>query len=515
MKKVLKNAYVVNGEKGWEIKKGDIILNGDKIDDIVFDGPNGYQNFEVIDVSGFYVSPGFIDVHSHSDLTILAHPEAESAISQGVTTVISGNCGFSVCPVNKTLDNIISEAKLYGIEEVKWRSLGEYLDYVDNTDIAVNYAYLVGHGQIRAEVVGFENKKADIDKMKYEVEKALDEGAIGLSLGLIYIPGRFSTFDELSQLASVVRKKDKIVTNHMRSESSLLLEAIDESINIAISSGVNFQISHLKAAGTGKGKAFLACQKIKEAIDKGVNIHADFYPYSASNTGLTQVLPPYLLEGSIEDIIQRISNDSEKVAEDIENYPHTPWDKIFISEAFNEKLKKYLGMSISDIAKDMNLSPAMAVIELLKIENNDLGAIYFLMDQEEVDYIAVQDFVMTASDSAVRNISTSAHPHPRTFGTFTKFINYYVKQKNSLSLSEAIYKITYFPAKKFNLKNRGLIKKGYYADLVVFDFDSLKDQATYSEPKRLSSGIKYVFVNGILSFANGKVISKSGKVIRG
>jgi len=513
MKKVLKNAYIVNGEKDWEIKKGDIVINGDKIEDVVFNGNNDYKNFEVIDVSGFYVSPGFIDVHSHSDLTLLVHPEAESAISQGVTTVISGNCGFSVCPVDKTLENIISEAKLYGVEEVKWRSLREYLDYVSSLDIAINYAYLVGHGQIRAEVVGFENKPADMEKMRYEVEKALDEGAIGLSLGLIYIPGRFSDFNELSELAKVVKKKNKIVTNHMRSESAYLLEAIDESISIAVSSGVNFEISHLKAAGVGKGKAFLACQKIREAICKGVNIHADFYPYSASNTGLTQVLPPYLLEGSIEDIIKKISEDSEKVAEDIEKYPHTPWDKIFISEAFSEKLKKYLGMSISEISKDMKMSPAMTVIELLKIEDNDLGAIYFLMDQDEVDYIAIQDFVMTASDSAVRNVCTSAFPHPRTFGTFTKFISYYVKEKKSLSLSEAVFKMAYFPALKFNIQGRGLIKKGYFADLVVFDFEKLKDLSTYDNPKRLSEGIKYVFVNGKLSFYDNKVVSKNGIVI--
>lgn len=516
MKTVLKNGYIVDGKKGSKVRKGDIVIQDDKIVDILESQNNEYQDYRVIDVSGLYVVPGFIDVHSHSDLTIMVHPEAESAISQGVTTIISGNCGFSVCPVEKTYQNILSEAKFYGIEDIKWSSVGQYLDFLGNIKISVNYAYLVGHGQIRAEVLGYSDVKVSpehIKQMKYLLEKALDEGAIGLSLGLIYVPGKFASTEELIELAKVASSKNKIVTNHMRSESTYLLEAIDESITISSCAGVNFEISHLKAAGTGRGKAFQACEKIQKAISRGINIAADQYPYTASNTGLSQVLPPKYLEGSIEEIIKKILIDPEKVAQEIENHPHTPWDKILISEAYNPKLIKYLGMSIKDIATDMGLTEAMTVIELMRIEGYDLGAIYFLMDQEEVDYIATRDFVMVASDSAVRNCNTPAFPHPRTFGTFTKFISYYVKEKGLLSISDAVYKMSYFPACKFGIQNRGAIQKGYIADLVVIDLDNLSDTANYSNPKSISNGIEYVFVNGTLSYHNKRVIAHNGKVI--
>lgn len=514
---ILKNCLIIDGQKNSQIKKGTIVIEDEKIKDVIFNSDNINFEDEIIDLDGLYVCPGFIDVHSHSDLTILVHPEAESAISQGVTTIISGNCGFSVAPVHKTIDNLLTESKSYGIDNIPWSSVSQYLDYLEKNQISVNYSYLLGHGQVRAEVVGYSNKNLDSDlfrKMKYEVEKALDEGCIGLSLGLIYIPGRFASFEELVELAKIVSKKGKIVTNHMRSESSALIEAIQESIDISRIAEVNFQISHLKAAGVGKGKARLACEIISKAIESGVNVTADQYPYNASNTGLSQVLPPQYLEGSIEEIIQKISVDPEKVARDIESYPHTPWDKILISEAYNPKLTKYLGMSIKQIADDMKIPEALAVIELMKIENYDLGAIYFIMDQDEVDFIATRDFVMVASDSAIRNCDSLSFPHPRTFGSFTKFISYYVKEKSMLSLNEAIYKMTYFPALKFNLTNRGLIKKGYFADLVVFDLDRVKDLASYSEPKKLSEGIKYVFVNGKVAYHNGKVLNKNGKILR-
>ncbi|MFN3478184.1 MAG: N-acyl-D-amino-acid deacylase family protein, partial [bacterium] len=432
MEILLKNGLIVDGNKNSEIKKGSVLISEDKIEKI--DSSNELENYEadeIFDIEGLYVSPGFIDVHSHSDLTLIAYPEAESAISQGVTTIISGNCGFSVCPVNSTLENVLIETKSYGIEKIEWSTVGQYLDYLEKIDIAVNYGYLVGHGQIRAENLGYFNKPVnqEIKSMERMLEKSLDEGAIGMSLGLIYIPGRFASLEELVKLSKVVKSRNKIVTVHMRSESAKLLEAIEESINIARLSEVNFQISHLKAAGLGKGKAFQACQMISEARKKGINIDCDQYPYNASNTGLSQVLPPHYLEGSIEEIIDKITKDPEKVASEIESYSHTPWDKILISEAYHPSLVKYLGLSIKDIAEDLNLPEALTVIKLMEIEGYDLGAIYFLMDQEEVDYIAKQDFVMVASDSAIRSSDSKSFPHPRTFGSFTKFINYYVKEK--------------------------------------------------------------------------------------
>ena len=333
-------------------------------------------------------------------------------------------------------------------------------------------------------------------------------------MGLIYIPGKFSDTKELIELAKVVKSKGKILTNHMRSESSKLLEAIQESITISKESGVNFEISHLKAASSAKGKARDACYLIENAKKEGINIDADQYPYEASNTGLSQVLPDKYLEGSIEDIIANISENEEQVEIDIENNYHTPWDKIIISEAYNPKLLKYVGLTIDQISKDLGLTPAKTVIYLLKTEGYDLGAIYFLMDEEEVDYIATKPYVMVASDSAIRCPNSLSWPHPRTYGTFVKFINKYVKQKQVLSLKEAIYKLSEFPAKKFNIYKRGSVEKNYFADIVIFDLNELKDNSTYLDPHKYPDGIKYVFVNGKLTLKDNQILNRNGKVLR-
>lgn len=523
MKTAIINGFIIQKEK-----KGNVFINNEIIEEINYDllneddinnlKSNGY---EVIDAEGLCVSSGFIDVHSHSDLTIIANPEACSALYQGVTTIVSGNCGFAVSPLYpNTFNSIKTEAQSYNIHKLNWSSLKEYLDYIESLNISINYAYLAGHGQIRAGLFGYNNIKLndnDINVFKNELSKVLDEGAIGLSLGLIYIPGKFSDSKELIELAKVVKSKNKILTNHMRSESSKLLEAINESIEISKESGVNFEISHLKAAGVAKGKAKEACLLIEQAKKNNINIDADQYPYEASNTGLSQVLPDKYLEGSIEDIISKISLNEEQVEKDIENTPHTPWDKIIISEAYNPKLSKYIGLTIQDISKDLKISPAKTVIYLLKTEGYDLGAIYFLMDEEEVDYIATKEYVMVASDSAIRcpyGILSKSHPHPRTYGTFIKFINKYVKQKKLLTLKEAVYKLSEFPAKKFNIYKRGIIEKGYFADIIIFDLNNLRDNSTYLNPHQYPDGINYVFVNGKLVLKDKEIISKNGKVLR-
>jgi N-acyl-D-amino-acid deacylase len=520
MKYAIINGYIVQKEK-----KGNIFIDNEIIAEINYDNLNQedidnlrVNGFEVIDANNLYVSPGFIDVHSHSDLTIIANPDACSALYQGVTTIISGNCGFAVSPLYpNTLNSIKTEAQSYNINELKWGSLKEYLDYIESLGIAINYGYLAGHGQIRAGLFGYNNIKLsenDIELFKNELSKVLDDGAIGLSLGLIYIPGKFSDTKELIELAKVVKSKGKILTNHMRSESSKLLEAIQESITISRESGVNFEISHLKAASSAKGKARDACYLIENAKKEGINIDADQYPYEASNTGLSQVLPDKYLEGSIEDIIANISENEEQVEIDIENNYHTPWDKIIISEAYNPKLLKYVGLTIDQISKDLGLTPAKTVIYLLKTEGYDLGAIYFLMDEEEVNYIATKPYVMVASDSAIRCPNSLSWPHPRTYGTFVKFINKYVKQKQVLSLKEAIYKLAEFPAKKFNIYKRGSIEKNYFADIVIFDLNELKDNSTYLDPHKYPDGIKYVFVNGRLALKDNQILNRNGKVLR-
>jgi N-acyl-D-aspartate/D-glutamate deacylase len=485
---------------------------------------------EFIKAEGLIVSPGFIDIHTHLDFSLPVHPQADSHLMQGVTTVLVGNCGLSPVPASiETLNELKTYTAFLAEEGFPWGflSLNEFLEFLEKKGVALNVASLVGHGSIRIAIMGFEDRdptKKEMEEMKCLVEEAMNDGAFGISTGLPYPPGIFSKIDELIELSKVVAKHGGIYETHLRSEGDGLLEAIEEAIAIGEKANVPVQIGHLKVAGIqnwGKSKEVL--DLIERARAKGLDITFDQYPYDAALNTLTSILPPWALEGGIEKAIQRLK--IPKVREEIkdyilkgspewkENYIKTVgWDRIMITRCKTEKNKKLEGKNILEISKDMNKDPFEVAFDLFIEEEGSVTIITFIMDEKDIINIMKHPAGMIGTDGS---FFSSGKPHPRSYGTYPRVLNKYVKHEKILSLAQAIRKMTYMPAKKLGLNNRGVIKEGAWADIVVFDFNTIMDKATYLNPRQYPEGIHYVLVNGKLVVKEGNFLNVfNGKILR-
>jgi len=485
---------------------------------------------ELINAQGLIVAPGFIDIHTHLDFSLPVNPKADSHLMQGVTTVLVGCCGLSPFPTSsKTLNELKSYTKFLTEEGFPWGflSLKEFLEYLEKKKIALNVASLIGHGSIRIAVMGFENRdptEKEIEKMKELVEEAMKDGAFGISTGLPYPPGIFSKTEELIELSKVVAKYGGIYATHLRSESDGLLEAIKEAIKIGEEAKIPVQVGHLKVAGISNwGKSKEALELIDEARIKGLNITFDQYPYDAALNTLTSLFPPWMLEGGIEKAIQRLKDF--KIRKEIKDYilkgslewkenyiKSVGWDRIIITRCETEKNKKLEGKSLLEISKIMNKDPFDAMFDLFIEEEGSITIITFIMDEKDIINIMKHPAGMIGTDGS---FFSSGKPHPRTYGTYPRVINKYVKQKKVLTLAQAIQKMTSMPAKKLGLKDRGVIKEGAWADITIFDFDKIMDKATYLNPRQYPEGIHYVLVNGKVVVKEGKFLNIfNGKVLR-
>ncbi|MFC2140136.1 amidohydrolase family protein [Candidatus Auribacterota bacterium] len=496
---IIKNGLVYDGKRN-PAQIRDIGIKGDQI--VVFGKISDQETREIIDASGLVVAPGFIDIHGHSDFRILKGRGADSKIRQGVTTEVMGNCGFSAFPVYGECQ--IHMQELYPQIKIDWNSLAEYSKKIDEKQTALNLVPLIGHGNIRASILGYKDcsvKGADLEKMGDLLRRTLDEGAFGLSTGLIYPPGVYSNLKELDYLASIVAKYKGIYTSHMRSESDRLLEAIKETITIGKESGVSLQISHLKTGGKKNWhkieEVFLL---IEDERNAGRDVTCDRYPYTASATDLDSLLPAWTYEGGNEKELERLKDKQQRkkieqeILEEREDDPGY-WDRVWVSSVTREENYRFEGKSIRKIAEQLGKRPLEALIDLLIEEKLQVSAIFFAMSEENLKKIVRKEYTMIGSDSSIRYPGDHfGKSHPRAFGTFPRAI--YLSQKIDISLEDMIYKMTGFPAKKLGLKKRGIIKESAYADIVIFDLECFKDRATYEDPHQSPLGIKYLFVNG-------------------
>ena len=483
----------------------------------------------VIDAAGLAVAPGFIDSHAHSDFTILADPRAEGKVSQGVTTEINGNCGMSAAPLfNKALERRQDDLKELGIRE-QWNTLREYYDLLTKKGIALNVATLAGHGNIRGSVMGYADKvpsEDDISKMSSILNAAIDEGAIGLSTGLIYPPGVYSKTEELIVLAKHLKKKGLIYASHMRSEGEMLVESVQEVIRIGREAGIKVHISHIKTAGERNWhKAERVIELLEEARRSGVRLTCDRYPYIASSTDLDAVLPAWTYEGGNDQEMKRLKDpaDSVRIGQEIraQTGKSDYWKTVIISSVDSEKNAWMEGMTVSAISESLRLSEIDTLFRILVEERLRVGAIFLSMSEENLAKFLRLPYCMIGSDSSARSFdgpTRKGKPHARGFGTFPRFIGRYAGDTGIMGLSEAIYRTTSLPAVTFGLKNRGGLSEGMYADIVIFDPKTIMDSATYADPYQRSSGIEHVLVNGVPvirrgEFAGtfpGRVLKKSG-----
>ena len=502
----------------------DIAVAGDAI--TAMGNFHANEAFAVIDAAGLAVAPGFIDTHAHSDFTILADPRAEGKVSQGVTTEINGNCGMSAAPLyNKAFERRQDDLKNLGIRE-QWNTFSEYYALLAKKGIALNLASLAGHGNIRGSVMGYDDRmpaEDDFSEMSALLKAAMDEGAIGFSTGLIYPPGVYSKTEELIGLAKLLKDKGLIYASHMRNEGELLVEAVQEVIRIGREADIKVHISHIKTAGEKNWqKADRVIDLLEGARRSGVRLTCDRYPYIASSTDLDALLPAWTYEGGNEQEMKRLIDpvDSERIRQEIraQTGKSDYWKTVIISSVDTEKNAWMEGMTVSEISASLGLSEFDAFSRILIEEKLRVGAIFLSMSEENLKKFLCLPYCMIGSDSSARSFdgpTKKGKPHARGFGTFPRFLGRYAGDNGLMGLSEAIYKSTSLPAMTFGLKNRGGLRVGMYADIVIFDPKTIMDRATFDDPYQRSSGIEHVLVNGVPVLRNGIFTGNfPGRVLR-
>ncbi|MEC5423314.1 D-aminoacylase [Virgibacillus sp. C22-A2] len=520
---IIKNGQVYDGS-GNPSTKVDLGIKDGKIAEI---GQLHLSKAETeIDAEGLAVSPGFIDTHSHSDL-LCTKPEIHKIrLLQGITTELHGQDGISIAPVN-------SETKPLWQEQLKaldgdigdwpWESVEDYLTYLENIPTAGNIMHLVPHGNVRTLVMGFEERAAteeELEQMTELVKKGMEEGAVGVSSGLIYPPNVYSNKEELIAICKGAAKYDGIFVVHIRNESSKSLEALDEVVGVARQTGIRLHVSHFKVAGQynrDKFKKFL--ENIDKAREEGIEVTFDQYPYTAGSTVFHSILPPWMHSGGAKKMHERLEDPTvrSQIKQEIkendsyENWVYNcGWENIFINTVSTEENKVFEGKSMTEIAKIRGQEPDEAALDLLVEEKGAITMTIHWGVEEDLIYGMKHPVQMVGSDGIF-----GSKPHPRLYGTFARVLGRYARDEGIFTLSEGIRKMTGAAAQLLRLKDRGYLREGYWADIVIFNPKTISDNATYEDPIQLPSGISYVFVNGVLTVQEGKYTNETaGKVLR-
>lgn len=506
---VLIRGGTVAGGDGAEPVPADVLIRGGRIAAVDAPGRICVDHVRTLDASGLVVAPGFVDVHSHADNAPLLADDDTSKILQGVTTEVTGNCGFSLAPVRPASAEAFASftRRIYPPMDFTWSDWDEFTAVTDARGYVTNVAPLVGHGTLRIAVLGVADVTPDPSQMRTmcrELERALEGGAFGMSTGLIYPPAVFSGSDELVRLARCLGS-DRPYATHMRGEGSLLFDSIDETLDIGVRSGCRVHISHLKAMGRAQwGRMPEALERVHRAADQGVRVTKDVYPYAASSTMLTALLPPPFLADGDEGLLARLASPShrERLAVLLDsglpgwesNLEAAGWDGIMIAHS---RSHRYDGRTLGEIARAEGCDPLDVYVRILRDEHLQATMVLFSMNEDDVRTAFADDDTMVGTDGLPPG--TGGKPHPRVFGTFPRILGEYVRNRHVLPLGEAIRRMTSLPCEVFGIPERGLVRPGYVADLVAFDADSVAHETDYRDPIRHPSGIGWVMQQGHLT----------------
>lgn len=484
------------------------------------------QGRQEVDASGCIVSPGFIDSHVHSDLLCTLPEIHKIRVLQGITTELFGQDGISVAPVSQ-MTKPEWQKQLKGLNgdigDWPWETVGEYLGFLERSDIIGNAAYLIPHGNVRTLVVGFEGRQAtkeECAEMRRLVEEGMEQGAYGISSGIQYPPCAYANIEELIEICKGAAKYDGCFVVHIRNESNLSLEALDEVIEAARHSGVRLHVSHFKVCGKiNREKLGKALKKLEQARAEGIEVTFDQYPYTAASTMLQAILPPWAQADGTEAILGRISDPVLRrgiIEEMLTNGEYdnpvrnNGWGNIVIASVTREINKQLEGRSIQELGVMQGRDPADAALDLLISEDAAATMIIHWGVEEDVVEVMKDPIQMVASDGVF-----GGKPHPRLYGSFARVLGKYARDEQVFSLPEAIRKMTSAPAQLLRLEKRGRISEGYWGDIVVFDPDEIADLATFEDPHQPSAGIRHVMVNGSLTVADGEYIgTTAGMVMR-
>lgn len=526
---LIRNAKIVDGS-GCPWIFGDIGVSGDKI--AAVGNLKDSKGITEIDAARRIVCPGFIDSHTHFDIGSFKSADLEDhylvrRLYQGITTQISGCCGNSPAPITERNKGEWLDSQ-YGIESpsaFNWLSFGDYLNELEKCELGTNFASYVGHGTIRYNVMGYSDRcpnEEEMEEMKQILRKAMDEGALGISTGLIYPPGSFADTEELVELCSALKEYKGIYASHIRSESRLWLESVREAIEIGEKNSIPVQIHHIKVKNKKSSQLVEEFfQIVEEKRNQNIDIAFELYPYEASWTGLSAILPQWVFEGGNEKTLERIKDEElfDKILEEI--YPSYGWATLEDEWEGSKNMlvlngdncENYSNKTVYQIAKEIGLNPVKAAFKVLMESKLSAMAAFFGIKDEDIKTFLKSPYTMIGSDSVATKANYSVHP--RNNGTFPRILGKYAREEGVITMEQAINKMTGFPATRFNFQRRGFLKEGFFADLVIIDEKIVKDTATYAEPFNKPIGIDYVIVNGCISIKNGEFTGKvNGHVLR-
>ena len=514
----IKNATICTGHN-QPARRGNVGVKADQIVSIHYHD----EEFEIpeasttIDADGLLLTPGFIDPHASTGFGYFFPKAADHKLYQGITTEIFGNCGTSPAPIGPHLMSTMERLSNDIGFPFDWSSMVEYFEAIEDK-LQFNIATLVGHSTIRHGYMDDWHKlePEQMEDMKKSLSAAMDEGSLGLSTGLIYAPGCFADIEEIIELCKVVAAKGGVYASHVRNERDRVEEAVDEALTIGERANIRVLISHIKAAEKQNwGKVPKLVKKL-ETYNETSELKAalDVYPYTAVSTKLRAFIPKYLLQDGIEAVAEKVKAPEviKEIAEWIEQKDYDLSQMLVISDEF----EAFYNKSVAEIAEENGITQAEAISRLL-VASTETWVVYHCIDQTDIDAAVTWPKAMICTDSwsyPINAPKTIGQPHPRSYGAFTTFLERYVLKEQMLGWEEAIHKITYLPAEFFNIKNRGLIKEGYYADLVLLNPDKVKANATYTSPRELSSGVEHLWVNGTHLIENGEMQEQTpGRVI--
>lgn len=527
---IIRGGTIYNG-LGGEPFIADVAFEADKISAI--GDLSKFSATEEIDATGLAVAPGFINMLSWAPVALLVDGKSQSDIRQGVTLEVFGE-GQSMGPLSEQMKNDEAESQGDLKYDVGWTTLGEYLDHAVARGVSPNIASFVGATTVRIHELGYEDRaptEAEMDRMRGLVRQAMEEGALGLGSSLIYAPAFYADTNELIELSKVVAEYNGLYISHMRSEGNRLIESVEELLTIAREADVRAEIYHLKAAGKANwSKLDNVIEMVEQARSEGVEVTADIYPYTAGATGLDAAMPPWVQEGGYNAWADRLRDPDtrKKVALEMAT-PTDDWENLYLAAGSaenvllvgfkSEALKPLTGKTLAEVSAMRGTSPEETAIDLVIEDGSRVESVYFLMSEENIRKKLKQPWVSIDSDAgslASEGVFLKSNPHPRAYGTFARVLGKYVREEQVISLAEAVRRLTALPAENLKIQKRGQLQVGYFADVTVFNPDTIIDHATFEQPHQYATGMQHVFVNGEQVLADGEHTGAlPGRVVRG
>lgn len=516
---LIRNGQIVDGS-GEKSYQGDLAINADTIA-AIGNLKAAKGNLE-IDAIGLTIAPGFINMLSWANESLIEDGRSQGDIRQGVTLEVLGE-GNSMGPLNESMKKEMKEGQSTIAYDIPWTTLGEYLEYLENKGVSTNIASFIGNATLRKNTMDYENRPPtpeEMETMKRLTQVAMEEGAVGMSTSLIYVPSGHAKTDELIELAKVVSEYNGMYISHVRNEEGKLLEAVQELITIAEEADITSEIYHFKASGNANWHLLdSAIVLVENARKKGLAVTTDMYTYNASSTGLNVLLPAWAKEGGHRATMKLIEQKDKRKKMMAEVDFHVPPENILLVGFRNKEMRTHIGKTLADVAKERNISPVEAIVDLIYEDDSRIQVVYFSMSEDNIKKKLALPYMSICSDSGSytnEGVFLEQSTHPRAYGSFARLLGKYVREEKVVTLEDAVYKLTTLPATNLKLKKRGALKQGFYADITVFDAAKIKDNATFEKPHQYATGMQHVFVNGTAVLKDGHHTGAfPGRVVRG